>query len=224
MIYQPTVLLHGNGIFRGQCQILTTLQNPTGIYYAASGTFPVTLVACNTTGCDSVTYTTFINEFPTPVQPTVNVNGNTLCANGYVAYQWFEISNPTVVLSTDSCFTPVIAGNYFVLSTDNNGCESASAALAITTELIELINTDLISVNPNPFNQFINLEFNLTETKNVSISIVDITGRIVKNILSKNLQPRKNNITIDLIELNSGLYFCKIKTDENFQTIKLIKN
>ena len=37
-------------------------------------------------------------------------------------------------------------------------------------------------------------------------------------------QQGKNKIIIDLSELNTGIYFCKIKTTENLQLVKLIKN
>ncbi|MBK6399113.1 MAG: T9SS type A sorting domain-containing protein [Bacteroidetes bacterium] len=36
--------------------------------------------------------------------------------------------------------------------------------------------------------------------------------------------PGKNKINLDLSDLNSGTYFCKIKSNIDFQTIKLIKN
>jgi Secretion system C-terminal sorting domain/Two component regulator propeller len=81
-----------------------------------------------------------------------------------------------------------------------------------------------LSAFPNPFSSTTTLEFNLTETKNVSVSIIDVVGRTVKNISSGNFQSGKNKITIDLSELNSGIYFCKIKSNENLKTIKLSKN
>ena len=76
---------------------------------------------------------------------------------------------------------------------------------------------------PNPFYSTTTLEFNLSETNNVSISITDVMGRIVKPIQTKNLQQGKNKIEINLSELNHGIYFCKINSTENSLTIKLIK-
>lgn len=77
---------------------------------------------------------------------------------------------------------------------------------------------------PNPFSSTTTLEFNLSETKNVSISITDVMGRIVKTIQTKYLQQGNNKIEINLSELTNGIYFCKINSTENNQTIKLIKN
>lgn len=85
-------------------------------------------------------------------------------------------------------------------------------------------DNNLITAYPNPFSSTATLEFDLPDAKNVSISIVDVTGRTVRNIPARNIQTRKSKITIDLSELNNGIYFCKIKSSENLQTVKLIKN
>jgi Secretion system C-terminal sorting domain len=81
-----------------------------------------------------------------------------------------------------------------------------------------------VKIFPNPFSASTILEFNLSETKKVSIAIHDVVGREIKSIPFKNLQQGKNKIKIDLSELNSGIYFCKIKSNENQQALKLIKN
>lgn len=85
-------------------------------------------------------------------------------------------------------------------------------------------SNESINVFPNPFTNTTSIEFNLSEIKNISISIVDVLGKEVKNISTKNLMEGKKKINIDLSELNSGIYFCKIKLNENIQTVKLIKN
>ncbi len=91
-------------------------------------------------------------------------------------------------------------------------------------QLTELSGTNNISVSPNPFSSTTSLEFNLSESKKVSISITDVIGKIVKTIPTKNLLSGKNIIEINLSELNSGIYFCQIKSSENTKTFKLIKN
>ena len=85
-------------------------------------------------------------------------------------------------------------------------------------------NLNSINAYPNPFSNSTAIEFYLSESKNVSISILDVMERIEKTISTKNLQQGKNKITIDLSELNNGIYFCKLNSKENSQTIKLIKN
>ncbi|HRH66626.1 MAG TPA: T9SS type A sorting domain-containing protein [Bacteroidia bacterium] len=81
-----------------------------------------------------------------------------------------------------------------------------------------------INLFPNPFQSLSTLEFNLSEINTVSISIVDAVGRTLKCISTTELEPGKNKIAMDLSELKSGIYFGILKTNENMQILKLIKN
>lgn len=81
-----------------------------------------------------------------------------------------------------------------------------------------------ITVFPNPVTSFTTIEVNLSETKNISVTIIDVTGREVKNIATKNLSAGNNKIHLDLSELISGVYFLQLKSNQNLQTVKLIKN
>ncbi len=102
--------------------------------------------------------------------------------------------------------------------TDSCGIFTAISEININEELNHL------QVYPNPFSSSTTIDFNLSESKNISILITDVTGRTVKTIPTKNLQSGKSKIELNLSELNSGIYFCQIKSIENNQTIKLIKN
>ena len=84
-------------------------------------------------------------------------------------------------------------------------------------------NKTSITVFPNPFNNSTTIEFYLTEANNVSLVLYDLTGRILKSISHTNIHTGSNKINIDLSELNSGIYLCKIKSIEHTTTIKLIK-
>jgi len=84
-------------------------------------------------------------------------------------------------------------------------------------------NNSSLTVFPNPFTTSTTLEFILSETQNVSISIFDVIGREIKTIATNNLQAGKNNLIIDSSELMSGIYICEIKTGKNVRVIKLIK-
>ncbi|MBK8847113.1 MAG: T9SS type A sorting domain-containing protein [Bacteroidetes bacterium] len=109
-------------------------------------------------------------------------------------------------------------------------CLNPNLIVAKFSDTFNNINTGIydsptteFSVFPNPFSATVTLEFNLSATKNISISINDVTDREVKTISTTNLQPGKNKISIDLDKLNRGIYFCKINSNENFKTAKLIK-
>jgi len=113
--------------FPGAVPSSSTDQNPVGICYNAFGNFDVTLVACNAAGCDSIYLPAFINELPNPPLPVIAQNGNVLFVSGNYSYEWFDASNPGVVLSTDSFYIPALPGNYFVIACDSVGCCISSA-------------------------------------------------------------------------------------------------
>ena len=73
-------------------------------------------------------------------------------------------------------------------------------------------------------NSLSTLEFSLTETKNISISIFDIMGKEVKNISVRKFNAGENKITIDLSNLQDGIYFCILQSNQNIQATKLIKH
>ena len=81
-----------------------------------------------------------------------------------------------------------------------------------------------VKIFPNPVSSSASLEFNLSEIKNATITIFDVIGKNVKNIPLNNSQQGKNTITIDLSELKTGTYFCKLKSSDGLQIVKLIKN
>ncbi len=93
---------------------------------------------------------------------------------------------------------------------------------SINTGFYQFEETEF-SIFPNPFFTSTTLEFNLPVAKSVSIKIYDLTGRVVKSILTKNIPAGQNKIIIDLSELNSGIYFCQFRYGGKIQTLKLVK-
>jgi len=81
---------------------------------------------------------------------------------------------------------------------------------------INEIATTQVKIFPNPTNGMINIELNNSNVQQITVS--DIAGKelIVKTRL-------KQNETIDLSELNNGVYFIHIKTDKGISTSKVVK-
>ena len=81
-----------------------------------------------------------------------------------------------------------------------------------------------ITSYPNPFSTAIALKFNLSKTDKIVISVTDVFGKQIKNVAVEQGIAGMNKIEVDLSELNSGIYFCNLQTNEKEQVIKLIKN
>jgi hypothetical protein len=79
-------------------------------------------------------------------------------------------------------------------------------------------NQNLINAYPNPFGNYLNVEL---EPEYKEIEICNLKGLTV---YSQKLTQNNNQILkIELDNLNSGIYFLKIKTNDNYLIRKLIK-
>jgi hypothetical protein len=136
-------------------------------------------------------------------------------------YNWEEIStivgagNSNSLLSYQTKDNSPYSGiSYYRLKqTDFDGQFAYSQVIAIK---IKSLGNSLVSIYPNPATNHITIEGNKKELN--GISIYNLQGQeIVKKIeILENNQSKK---TLDLSNLNSGIYFIKTKTTTN----KLIK-
>lgn len=82
---------------------------------------------------------------------------------------------------------------------------------------------NFVKVFPNPFHSSLTIQMNLNTSDRIFISIYDSFGRIVRSISPQyNLQGNKT-ITVDLSDVSSGIYFCRVIFNGKAQTIKAIK-
>jgi len=81
-------------------------------------------------------------------------------------------------------------------------------------------SSDAFNLYPNPNNGLMILDYEINGKEAALFSILDITGRLVKQVT---LNPENKIMTIDAAELNAGAYFYSIKVGtENGKTGKLI--
>ncbi len=90
----------------------------------------------------------------------------------------------------------------------------------ITTGISETTNSvaDKMSVYPNPVFDMFSVKFNLETKTNISISLIDINGKVVKILYSDIAKKGDNMFSFNKGALTSGIYFLIIKTNSN--TIK----
>ncbi|MEN9303899.1 MAG: hypothetical protein RL264_2328, partial [Bacteroidota bacterium] len=82
--------------------------------------------------------------------------------------------------------------------------------------------TTLISVYPNPINDWLHLKFYSSVEENISIELVDMSGKVIKN-LGQNLSIGYNSVDIDFTNFTFGYYFLKVSSPSRNWNYKLIK-
>jgi hypothetical protein len=88
---------------------------------------------------------------------------------------------------------------------------------AIVPEKIEIT-----SVYPNPFNSSAIIEYQIVETGLVKLSIFDLNGRRVRDLINKRHTSGKYSITFDAGDLSSGTYILKLISGPQTQSRPLI--
>jgi hypothetical protein len=112
-------------------------------------------------------------------------------------------------------------GDYTVTVTDENGCEISSDIVQITVGLDKILAGIEVSIMPNPSNGIFVVNIDAFNGERMTMRILDAMGRIVVNEqINGNGNIRRD---IDLTDQADGFYFLQLNVEEEFRTIKLIK-
>lgn len=65
--------------------------------------------------------------------------------------------------------------------------------------------------SPNPASSHVKITIDLEKNLDCSVAIYDISGRLIKNLPAKSLKQGANEFTMDLSNIQNGLYFIKVK-------------
>jgi hypothetical protein len=74
---------------------------------------------------------------------------------------------------------------------------------------------------PNPFNPETKIRFQVPKLSNVKVVIYDILGKAIKLLINESLSPSTYEINWNAENYPSGVYFCKLSTNEFQEMIKL---
>ena len=132
------------------------------------------------------------------------------------------VNNLTYIEETLS-FSPTTSGNYFIGFHNNTpaftGATTVNYIFIDSFSVTSALSNDSFTVNnfdiyPNPTSNVLNIS-NLNNIEINTISITDINGRTIKNVNAAN--------SINVSDLNAGVYFVTIETTEGKSTKKFIK-
>lgn len=190
--------------FNGAQPATSSLQNPTGICYNNYGTYPVTLVASNANGSDSVTITTFITVIQSPPAPQITVNVDTLFSTPASAYQWY-FGNVLIPGATGSYYVYSMPGYYFVIISDSNGCQSASNIFDLTA-VNDLNGVNPFSIQPNPASDELTIQLNpVFLSDKIHFGLTNLLGERVWGLTLSATGAK--TVTIPTATFSNGVYY-----------------
>ena len=93
------------------------------------------------------------------------------------------------------------------------GCHPPTDPAVCQVEANDLpVGLSLAEAQPNPFNPYTTLSFMLPETSQVKLTVYDLQGRLVKELINGMAQRGTTRLIFDGSELPSGLYVYALET------------
>ena len=83
-------------------------------------------------------------------------------------------------------------------------------------------NKLMLHIFPNPAQEKLGIEYMLPEEKNINISLFDVPGRLIKEIVDEKQIGGKHCRVCDITDLAQGIYFVCVETDKETITEKVI--
>jgi len=185
--------------FAGASPSTSSLQNPTNICYSNTGTYPVTLIATNSLGTDTLIVPQMIIVNAPPPPPVISVSHDTLFSSSAPAYQWYYNGNP-INGAAGSFYVATQPGTYAVMIT-NSGCSVLSASVLASVD--ELNAVAGISIYPNPFDKLLTVAVKGNEE--CEIILFDVTSR---ELLHRSFV---NSATINTEPFAKGVYLYELR-------------
>ncbi|MES2656582.1 MAG: choice-of-anchor I family protein [Bacteroidota bacterium] len=108
--------------------------------------------------------------------------------------------------------------------------DSLQSAETFNVKLVRMKNVGIptissvenINVFPNPSNSDATLAIQLQSTEHTVVSLLDIQGKAVVNVLESDLTAGQHNVNLQTANLQNGVYFVRVTTGNKTTTIKLV--
>jgi len=103
--------------------------------------------------------------------------------------------------------------NYTYVGTSNGIFRTGIVTAMDESELqLTVTNYSLAQNYPNPFNPSTTIEFTIAERSNVSLSVFNLLGQKVADLVNENMEPGNYNVKFDASGLSSGVYLYQLRT------------
>ncbi|MBK7683344.1 MAG: T9SS type A sorting domain-containing protein [Bacteroidetes bacterium] len=140
--------------------------------------------------------------------------------------QWY-LDGVAIPNATDSIFTPTQSGIYSVIATTGSGCmmmcNSVNRVLSGVNNIENETSSLQVFPNPSAGNNIINVLLQNAKTGSNMIRVIDITGKMVKQIPIY-VSSTNEHLLIDLGDLSKGIYSIQMNVSSKEIQSKIVLN
>ena len=195
--------------FEGGIPASSSEINPQ-VSYPNAGSYSVQLIASNTLFSDTLIQTS-IQVLDSPEAPIITLSNGVFSTNSPGIYQWYLNGNPIPGANASSIEATTL-GEYSLGITNENGCSATSEFVNYTG--IDAIESELLSLFPNPVIDNLTLDFQSDKSKEVFVFAA--TGQLIQT------RTFKKSGSIDFSEFPAGIYILALKQDNVVSHFKII--
>ena len=120
---------------------------------------------------------------------------------------------PTVVVVGGSSHQVIYNSQYDGASGDTAAIHTAITNFFATAGIESITSNIKFSSYPNPATTVLNLELNVTETAQTQIEMIDMTGKVVREISNSELTSGTHKFQVETSDLPNGIYFVRINSN-----------
>jgi hypothetical protein len=124
-----------------------------------------------------------------------------------------NIDNSLCLMPNDSCDDG--------LSNTFDDVYNANCECVGTVGIEEWVIADQISVYPNPTDGWLNIAFQTAQSQKVNVKVYNVMGQLVLTEQYNKVAAGKNNLTLDLSALQTGIYMVEVLGNQTQNTIRV---
>jgi hypothetical protein len=168
-----------------------------------------------------------VNASPPPATPVISRDGSGNLITNYgsaATHIWYNTNNLTTPINTSVAAIKPTSAGYYSVKVKQNGCTSSISAsyYYLVSAVLNLSGNEFIKFSPNPFNNQINLSYQLNRNANFDVDVIHLgSGKLIKTIRNVN-----NGQSLDMNGIINGVYVLRLyskdgKTDQRIRVVKL---
>jgi hypothetical protein len=156
-------------------------------------------------GCIISSDTIQLKKFSIPSSPTLSRDTDNNLVSNSIGNIWYK--DGVKITDTTQKIKPTTNGIY-TATTTQNGCTSSLSQgyYYLTNAVSNLLNGEYFKISPNPTSGELNINYKISSSKNINISVFDINGRAV--LLNKKVE---SGSKVNLGSISKGNYIIQVK-------------